>query len=121
MSEREGFLWNLISRLPVIGRLREVPRDALKEARDEVLTTTLFAAMPFWFPLIAAVVMTEAPSRKPDEQYDIIEACSWGPFIELFSRGKRDGWDAWGDQADETYRPTWPTYDYNSSFAVAAE
>ena len=60
-------------------------------------------------------------SRKPDEQYSIIEACSWGPFVELFSRGKRDGWDAWGDQADEAYRPSWPTYDYNSSFAIAAE
>lgn len=60
-------------------------------------------------------------SRKPDEQYDIIEACSWGPYLELFSRGKRTGWDAWGHQADETYRPTWPTYDYNSSLAIAAE
>ena len=26
-------------------------------------------------------------SRKPDEQYDLIEACSPGPFIELFGRG----------------------------------
>ncbi|MFL6731530.1 MAG: hypothetical protein ACJ8EP_04230, partial [Sphingomicrobium sp.] len=62
MVERIGFLWNLISRLPLLGRLKEVPADALKEARDEVLTTTLFAAMPFWFPLIAYLVMTEAPA-----------------------------------------------------------
>jgi len=27
-------------------------------------------------------------SRKPDEQYDIIESCSWGPYLELF--WKRD-------------------------------
>ena len=60
-------------------------------------------------------------SRKPDEQYDIIEACSWGPYLELFSRGKRAGWEVWGDQAVEGYRPTWPTYDYNSSFSIAAE
>jgi N6-adenosine-specific RNA methylase IME4 len=26
-------------------------------------------------------------SRKPDEQYEIIEACSPGPFLELFARG----------------------------------
>lgn len=58
-------------------------------------------------------------SRKPDEQYEIIEACSWGPRIELFSRGGRNGWVCWGDQADENYRPTWRTYTYNS--AVAAE
>lgn len=60
-------------------------------------------------------------SRKPDEQYDIIEACSWGPFIELFSRGRRSGWEAWGDQAHTGYAPTWPTYDYNSSIGIAAE
>lgn len=58
-------------------------------------------------------------SRKPDELYDIIEACSWGPRLELFSRGKRAGWDCWGDQADDSYQPTWATYAYNS--AVAAE
>ena len=60
-------------------------------------------------------------SRKPDEQYEIIEACSWGPFLELFSRGKRAGWEVWGNQADDSYKPDWPTYDYNSAIAVAAE
>ena len=58
-------------------------------------------------------------SRKPDEQYEIIEACSPGPRLELFSRGARPGWEAWGNQADDTYRPDWKTYSYNS--AVAAE
>ena len=28
-------------------------------------------------------------SRKPDEQYEIIETCSPGPFLELFARGAR--------------------------------
>jgi N6-adenosine-specific RNA methylase IME4 len=49
-------------------------------------------------------------SRKPDELYPIIEACSPGPFLELFARGVREGWTAWGQQADERYRPTWKTY-----------
>ncbi len=49
-------------------------------------------------------------SRKPDEQYPIIEACSPGPFLELFARGARKGWAAWGNQADDNYRPTWKTY-----------
>lgn len=48
-------------------------------------------------------------SRKPDEQYEIIESCSPGPFLELFARGTRAGWVAWGNQAAE-YQPTWPTY-----------
>ena len=49
-------------------------------------------------------------SRKPDEIYDIIEACSRGPRIELFARGTRPGWAVWGDQAVESYKPTWKTY-----------
>jgi N6-adenosine-specific RNA methylase IME4 len=53
-------------------------------------------------------------SRKPDEQYDIIEACSPGPYIELFGRGVRAGWTIWGDQADDHYEPTWKTYPNHS-------
>ena len=49
-------------------------------------------------------------SRKPDEIIPIIEACSPGPYLELFARGNRDGWDMWGNQADEAYEPTWSTY-----------
>lgn len=37
-------------------------------------------------------------SRKPDEIYDLVESCSWGPFLELFSRHKRNGWSQWGDE-----------------------
>jgi len=57
-------------------------------------------------------------SRKPDEQYALIESCSPGPYLELFARGVRPGWRCWGNQADETYRPTWATY-ANHSQAVA--
>jgi N6-adenosine-specific RNA methylase IME4 len=31
-------------------------------------------------------------SRKPDQLYPIIEACSSGPYLELFARGARRGW-----------------------------
>ena len=37
-------------------------------------------------------------SRKPDEQYDLIEACSPGPYLELFARYAREGWSAWGNE-----------------------
>lgn len=61
-------------------------------------------------------------SRKPDEQYEIIEACSPGPFLELFARGARPGWTVWGNQADESYRPTWKTYAHHSQAGrIAAE
>jgi N6-adenosine-specific RNA methylase IME4 len=49
-------------------------------------------------------------SRKPDEQYAIIESCSPGPYLELFARGARPKWTVWGNQADDTYAPTWKTY-----------
>jgi N6-adenosine-specific RNA methylase IME4 len=49
-------------------------------------------------------------SRKPDEQYELIESCSRGPFLELFARGTRRGWATWGNQAADTYTPTWNTY-----------
>src|SRR6201993_949434 len=45
-------------------------------------------------------------SRKPDEQYEIIETCSPGPFLELFARGNRKGWTTWGNQAHD-YKLTW--------------
>lgn len=53
-------------------------------------------------------------SRKPDEQYDLIESCSPGPYLEMFGRGVRKGWTTWGNQADEDYRPTWTTYAHHS-------
>jgi N6-adenosine-specific RNA methylase IME4 len=59
-------------------------------------------------------------SRKPDEQYELIESCSPGPFLELFGRGVRGGWTTWGDQAEEGYIPTWKTYPRNSGVEGAA-
>jgi N6-adenosine-specific RNA methylase IME4 len=54
-------------------------------------------------------------SRKPDEQYNLIESCSSGPYLELFARGSRKGWTTWGNQATDDYVPTWTTYSHNSS------
>jgi N6-adenosine-specific RNA methylase IME4 len=57
-------------------------------------------------------------SKKPDELHGIIEACSPGPFLEMFARGMRPRWDHWGNEAEE-YRPTWPTYANHSLAATA--
>jgi N6-adenosine-specific RNA methylase IME4 len=46
--------------------------------------------------------MKREHSRKPDELYDIIEACSPAPRLELFARFPRAGWDRWGAQANST-------------------
>jgi hypothetical protein len=44
-------------------------------------------------------------SRKPDEQYDLIEACSPGPYLELFARHAHEGWTAWGDESGTDVTP----------------
>ncbi len=64
--------------------------------------------------------MKREHSRKPDEFISLIESCSSGPFLELFARGNRDGWDMWGNQATDDYEPTWSTY-ANHTVAVKAE
>ena len=56
-------------------------------------------------------------SRKPDEQYSLIEGCSSGPRLEMFARGPRVGWTVWGNQADD-YTPTWETYANHSQSNV---
>lgn len=37
-------------------------------------------------------------SRKPDEIFEIIEKCSPGPYLELFARFRREGWEQWGNE-----------------------
>ena len=40
-------------------------------------------------------------SRKPDIMYNHIENLLEGPYVELFARTKRSGWDSWGNQTDK--------------------
>ena len=39
-------------------------------------------------------------SAKPQEMYDLIEARSEGPYLELFARNTRPGWSSWGDEIE---------------------
>ena len=58
-------------------------------------------------------------SRKPDALYPIIESCSAGPYLEIFARGSRLGWDAWGAQSTQ-YDIGWNTYRHNSRAPLIA-
>jgi N6-adenosine-specific RNA methylase IME4 len=40
-------------------------------------------------------------SRKPEAFLDLVEQVSPGPYLELFARRQRLGWDTWGDEALE--------------------
>ena len=53
----------------------------------------LYRSQPTW--LFAA---RQDHSHKPEEQYAVIERCSPGPYLELFARRKRAGWQAWGNE-----------------------
>lgn len=44
-------------------------------------------------------------SRKPDRIYDDIEKMFDGPYVELFARQRRPGWDAWGNQVGKFDAP----------------
>ncbi len=44
-------------------------------------------------------------SRKPDEQYHVIESCSPGPYLELFARHPRPKWTLWGDESADDHAP----------------
>ena len=40
-------------------------------------------------------------SAKPDAFFDLVERVSPGPYLELFARRQRLGWDTWGNEALE--------------------
>jgi N6-adenosine-specific RNA methylase IME4 len=37
-------------------------------------------------------------SRKPPESYELVEARSHGPYLEMFARTERPGWTSWGNE-----------------------
>lgn len=44
-------------------------------------------------------------SRKPPHVHDLAEKISHGPYLEMFARTARPGWDSWGNEAP-TNEPT---------------
>src|SRR4029077_4776914 len=57
-------------------------------------------------------------SRKPDGIHERIERLVAGPYLELFARQRRPGWDAWGNEVDK-FAPqvSRETYDATDDFA----
>jgi N6-adenosine-specific RNA methylase IME4 len=39
-------------------------------------------------------------SQKPEAFQDIVETVSPGPYLEMFARRKRPGWDVWGNEVE---------------------
>lgn len=53
----------------------------------------------------------KAHSEKPRLFYQVIEDMSPGPYVELFARVRRDGWDAFGNQVPDEMLVDLPFYD----------
>lgn len=39
----------------------------------------------------------ERHSAKPDKFYELVESCSYAPYIDIFGRKGRPGWAVWGE------------------------
>lgn len=63
-------------------------------------------------------------SRKPDDLYQVAEALP-GPYLELFARRSRSGWDSFGneiiDEAGNTHRPDVLEQNQQLSFLTGLE
>lgn len=50
---------------------------------------------------VIAAPQAKQHSRKPAAFLDLVEATSPGPYVELFARQPRFGWDSWGHGYEE--------------------
>lgn len=68
---------------------------------SEFLLVATHGAPPVANRLRASVIdaaKQHAHSRKPEVFQDLIETVSPGPYLELFARRQRLGWDSWGNE-----------------------
>jgi len=48
---------------------------------------------------VLAAPRTKVHSQKPTAAYEMVERVSPGPYVEIFSRLNRPGWDTWGNES----------------------
>lgn len=104
VMERWGFryaqalVWAKVPQASMLGGAFGMNAEYVLFGRRGVLATT--AREPSsWFEWPRAG--RGAHSRKPDAFLDLVERVSPGPYLELFARRQRLGWDTWGNEALE--------------------
>lgn len=105
---RNSFYW-IKPRLGLGVYLRNASETVLFATRGKA--PVLFKGQPNW--LFAPL---QDHSHKPEEMYEVIERVSPGPYLELFARRHRHGWDSWGNEIDsDIYIPNYPVPRYSES------
>ena len=108
---RNSFYW-IKPRLGLGVYLRNASETVLFATRGKA--PVLFKGQPNW--LFAPL---QDHSHKPEEMYEVIERVSPGPYLELFARRHRHGWDSWGNEIDsDIYIPDYPVPRYSESAAL---
>lgn len=103
---RNSFYW-IKPRLGLGVYLRNASETVLFATRGKA--PVLFKGQPNW--LFAPL---QDHSHKPEEMYEVIERVSPGPYLELFARRHRHGWDSWGNEIDsDIYIPDYPVPMYS--------
>jgi N6-adenosine-specific RNA methylase IME4 len=81
-----------------------IPRSVAPNSAEFLLVGSLGAPGRL-SALRSAVIAHGVPkvhSQKPDVFIDMVEQVSPGPYVELFSRRHRLGWDVWGNESANT-------------------
>lgn len=86
-----GYLFRSAAELLLVGKRGEPALFKTKQARS--IRNLIYAPV-------------REHSRKPASVYDTIEALTPGPYVELFSRCDRPGWDAWGNELGKFAEPS---------------
>lgn len=94
-----GYIYRSAAELWLVGT-RGAPRLRNRSTRNLVLDD---AGGILWAAHEGGFIGAERRehSRKPDRLHADIEALFDGPYLELFARQRRPGWDAWGNEVDK--------------------
>jgi N6-adenosine-specific RNA methylase IME4 len=100
IGERVANAWGFRVISEIIWSKSRLGTGAFPRACHEVLLICRRGALPFQGPRNVRSVQEwtheRGHSRKPSAAYDLIEQQSPGPYVELFARQPRLGWDSWG-------------------------
>lgn len=107
---RTGFPWVKIEGWPSVdlfGDLAAKPVYGvgfwIRGATEPILIGVKGNAKPPEFNWVGLICERMQHSRKPDSIYDYAESMP-GPYLELFARRRRDGWDAFGNEIENSIK-----------------